>query len=80
MQVLISAGVMNGRKASILVMGVKDDLIAGGGEKFVDGSTIDGNLTSVGILNDLTGTDGETNLNYAENIEKRKGYKYLKPY
>ena len=44
-RVLISAGVVKGRKIACWY-GVKDDLIAAGGE-FVDGVFVDGNLVSV---------------------------------
>ncbi len=50
-QVLISAGVVQGRKIACWY-GVKDDLIAAGGE-FVDGVSVDGNLVSARYPNDL---------------------------
>ena len=50
-QVLISLGVVKGRKIACWY-GVKDDLIAAGGE-FVDGVAIDGNLVSARFPNDL---------------------------
>ena len=50
-QVLISAGVVKGRKIACWY-GVKDDLIAAGGE-FVDGVAVDGNLVSARFPDDL---------------------------
>ncbi len=50
-QVLISAGVVKGRKIACWY-GVKDDLIAAGGE-FVDGVAVDGNLVSARHPGDL---------------------------
>ena len=50
-QVLISAGVVKGRKIACWY-GVKDDLIAAGGE-FVDGVAVDGNLISARHPGDL---------------------------
>ncbi len=50
-QVLISAGVVRGRKIACWY-GVKDDLIAAGGE-FVDGVAVDGNLVSARHPGDL---------------------------
>ncbi len=52
-QVLISAGVVKGRKIACWY-GVKDDLIAAGGE-FVDGVAVDGNLVSARHPGDLAG-------------------------
>ena len=50
-QVLISAGVVRGRKIACWY-GVKDDLIAAGGE-FVDGVAVDGNIVSARHPGDL---------------------------
>lgn len=50
-QVLISAGVVKNRKIACWY-GVKDDLIAAGGE-FVDGVAVDGNLVSARHPGDL---------------------------
>ena len=50
-QVLISAGVVKGRKIACWY-GVKDDLIAAGGE-FVDGVAVDENLVSARFPDDL---------------------------
>jgi len=50
-QVLISAGVVKGRRIACWY-GVKDDLVAAGGE-FVDGVTVDGNLVSARHPGDL---------------------------
>ena len=50
-QVLISAGVVDGRKITCWY-GVKDDLIAAGGI-FIDGVTVDGNLVSARNPDDL---------------------------
>jgi len=50
-QVLISAGVVKGRKIACWY-GVKDDLIAAGGE-FVDGVAVDGKLVSARHPGDL---------------------------
>ena len=50
-QVLISAGAVKGRKIACWY-GVKDDLIAAGGE-FVDGVAVDGNLVSARHPGDL---------------------------
>ncbi len=50
-QVLISAGVVKGRKIACWY-GVKDDLIAAGGE-FVDGVAVDGNIVSARHPGDL---------------------------
>ena len=51
-QVLISAGVVKGRRMACWY-GVKDDLIAAGGE-FVDGVAVDENLVSARHPGDLT--------------------------
>ena len=51
-QVLISAGVVKGRKIACWY-GVKDDLIAAGGE-FVDGVVKDGNIVSARYPDDLS--------------------------
>ncbi len=50
-QVLISAGVVKGRRIACWY-GVKDDLIAAGGE-FVDGVAVDGNIVSARHPGDL---------------------------
>jgi len=50
-QVLISAGVVKGRKIACWY-GIKDDVIAAGGE-FVDGVSVDGNLVSARFPDDL---------------------------